>query len=130
MSPASVHVVVGYDFSAAGRATLYRAIGIAKRAPFHVLHFVCVVDPHTPLPQLPSTARVDHTYAERVQRAISNEVETELDNANSTARVEFFVHARIGKPASEILDVARSVGASLIIIGSHRLGGLKRFVLG
>jgi len=38
-------VVVGYDFSHSGRAALRRAVTLAGRAPFHVLHVVCVVDP-------------------------------------------------------------------------------------
>jgi len=43
-------VVVGYDFSHSATVGLYRAIAIAARAPFHVLHFACVVDRHASLP--------------------------------------------------------------------------------
>src|SRR5258705_4168004 len=35
-------VVVGYDFSHSSNAALSRAIALAGRAPFHVLHFACI----------------------------------------------------------------------------------------
>ena len=38
-------VVVGFDFSHSGAAALHRAVTLAARAPVHVLHVVCVVDP-------------------------------------------------------------------------------------
>lgn len=129
MSSTSSQVVVGFDFSHSARAALYRAIALAARAPFHVLHFVCVLDPHSPLPALPAK-KVDYDYAGRVQHALADEIEQELRGANAGARVHFDVHARIGKPADEILQVAREVGADLIIVGSKGLTGVERFVLG
>ncbi|HEX2687414.1 MAG TPA: universal stress protein [Kofleriaceae bacterium] len=124
------HVVVAYDFSHSGRSALYRAIALAKQAPFHELHFVCVIEPHGEVPSLPRHGRVDYAYAERVQQALTDEVAAELKAASITDRVHFFVHARIGKPAREILELAREVGADLIIIGSKGATGVERLVLG
>ena len=45
-------------------------------------------------------------------------------------RIQFFVHVRIGKPADELLELAREVGADLIIVGSKGLTGVERLVLG
>jgi hypothetical protein len=48
----------------------------------------------------------------------------------AAADVQFFVHARIGKPAQEILALAAEVGADLIFIGSHGKTGVERLLLG
>ena len=123
-------VVVGYDFSHSGHAALHRAVSLAARAPHHVLHVVCAVSPKEPIPSIPVYDGVDYLYAARVQEALAIEVQQELDRAEVTTRINFFVHARIGKPASEILSIAREVGADLIIVGSHGLTGIERLVLG
>lgn len=123
-------VVVGYDFSHSGRAALHRAVTLAGRAPFHVLHIVCVVDPKDAIPSIPSYNGVDYMYAARVQEALAAEVQQELDQADVRGSVHFFVHARIGKAAEEILNLAREVGADLIIVGSKGMSGLERLILG
>jgi nucleotide-binding universal stress UspA family protein len=125
------HVVVGYDFSHSGHHALRRATALAARQPHHVLHVICVIDPHAPIPSIPSYDGVDHMYAARVQEALAYQVHEELDMYDVDGQVHFFVHARIGeKPATEILRLALEVGADLIIVGSHGLTGVERFLLG
>lgn len=125
-------IVVAYDFSDSGRAALERAITLVKQAPVHVLHFVCVIEPHGQLPSLPRHGRVDYPYAERVQEALADRVAEGLKAASITDadHLHFFVHARIGNPAKEILKLAREVGADLIIIGSKGITGVERFMAG
>ncbi len=123
-------VVVGYDFSQSGHAALHRAVSLAARAPHHVLHIVCAVSSSAPIPSIAVYDGVDAMYAARVQEALAVEVQQELERADVTGRINFFVHARIGKPAAAILAIAREVGADLIIVGSHGLTGLERLVLG
>ncbi|HEU0033271.1 MAG TPA: universal stress protein [Kofleriaceae bacterium] len=131
MTAQPTHVVVGYDFSHTGHAALHRAVALAARAPGHVLHVVCVIDPDEPIPSIPSYDGVDHMYAARVQEALAIETQKELDAADVHGRVHFFVHARIGdKVAAEILAIAEEVGADLIIVGSHGLTGVERFLIG
>ena len=129
MSANHSQVVVGFDFSHSGRAALDRAIGLATRAPWNVLHFVCVIDPHFAFPALP-TKHIDLEYANRVQEEVTAIVEQELKAKRTDMPIHFFVHARIGKPAAEILGCARDVGADLIIVGSKGLTGIERAVLG
>lgn len=129
MSAEHSQVVVGFDFSQSGQAALSRAVGVGNRAPWHVLHFVCVIDPHFAFPMLP-TKHVDIEYADRVAGEAKRFVELELVAREIEDRITFFVHARIGKPAQEILGVAEDVGADLIIVGSKGLTGLERAVLG
>lgn len=123
-------VVVGFDFTHSGSAALHRAVTLAARAPFHVLHVVCVIDPRNPIPSIPSYNGVDYMYAARVQEALASEIQVELDKAEVHDRVHFFVHARIGKAAEEILLLAQEVGADLIIVGNHGTTGLERLLLG
>jgi nucleotide-binding universal stress UspA family protein len=130
MSNTSSQVVVGYDFSHAGNAALYRAIALAARAPFHVLHFACIVDKHAPLPAAAPHGPVNYAYTERLQQALTDVVQQELRAAHVEGRVHFCVHVRIGKPAEELLAIARDVGADLIIVGSKGLSGVERMVLG
>ena len=123
-------VVVGYDFSKSGHAALTRAVCLAARAPHHVLHVVCVVNSREPIPSIPVHDGVDTMYAARVQEGLAVEVQQELERVETTTRINFFVHARLGKPAEQILRLASEVGADLIIVGSHGLTGLERLVLG
>ncbi len=124
-------VVVGFDFSRTGEAALDRAVKLAGRAPEHVLHVVCVIDPKHALPAIPASGEIDYLYAAQVQESLAAVVHAALERANVTSRVSFFVHARINKnSAEEILEVARELGAELIIVGSHGLTGLERLVLG
>lgn len=130
MSSEQSQVVVGFDFTLAARAAMARAIALANRAPFHHLHFVCALEPHGQIPAMPHSGRVDLEYVERVEKAMLAELAAVLDLAAVADRVTFFVHVRIGRAADEILDLAREVGADLIIVGTHGLTGIARLVLG
>jgi len=109
---------------------LQRAIDLAVRAPIHALHFVCVIEPRRPIPAVPTTTGVDYQYAERVQHALTVEIEAKLREMATDSRVSFCVHARIGQPADEILAVAREIGADLIIVGSKPITMFEHLVLG
>src|SRR5712691_12304497 len=111
MSTTPSQVVVAYDLSHSGNAALQRALTLAVRAPFHVLHFVCVIDPHAPVLGVPATGKIDYPYAERVQQAITEVICQELRARAVETGIHFFVHARIGKAAEEILLLAKEVGA-------------------
>lgn len=39
-------------------------------------------------------------------------------------------HVRVGRPAAEIVAAAEDIGAGLIVVGSHGLGGIKRALMG
>jgi nucleotide-binding universal stress UspA family protein len=124
-------LIVGFDFGASGEVALDRAVELAGRAPEHALHVVCVVDPKYGLPSIPSSGAIDYLYAARVQESLAAVVHAALERNKVSARINFFVHARISKHVSdEILDLAREVGAELVVVGSQGLTGLERLVLG
>lgn len=119
-----VQVVVAYDFSPSSEQALLRAVEVAARAPQHVLHVVAALEPHQ------SLKGVSYDTAEHLQKRIMERVTTAFAGRESASEVQFFVHARIGKPAVEILALASEVGADLIFIGSHGKTGVERFLLG
>ena len=123
-------VVVAYDFSHSAHAALTRALELAERAPWHVLHIVAVIDPRSAFPELP-TKRIDVSYADLVRETIFEQVRAELRHSEVDANIHVFAHARIAKKAAdEILQVAFEVGADLIIIGSKGVTGVERALLG
>jgi nucleotide-binding universal stress UspA family protein len=119
-----IQVVVAYDFSPSSELALARAIEVAMRAPQYTLHIVAVIDPHDPL------RSVTYNTADQLQQAISERVTAAFARRDSAGDIQFFVHARIGKPATEILDFASDFGADLIFIGSHGRTGIARLFLG
>lgn len=124
-----VQVVVAYDFSPSAEQALARAIDVACRAPQHVLHVVAALDPRRGFPIIP-THSVDYVYAGKIQDMIVEHIKDTLGGRPSHANVDFYVHARIGQPAEQILELAREIGADLIFIGSHGIAGLERLLLG
>jgi nucleotide-binding universal stress UspA family protein len=131
MSAKSCQVVVAFDFSHSGRTALDRGLERAERQPSNVLHVVCVLDAATPIAEVPVTKDgIDYRYAGRVQEAITRDIEEHLRASGTTGRVHFFVHARIGKASEEILQLAREVGADLIITGGGSADKLDHAVLG
>jgi nucleotide-binding universal stress UspA family protein len=122
-------IVVGYDFSHTGHAALRRAVELAA-GESSTLHVLCVLDPHDPLPSIPAEDGVDYRYVDRVMRALDVAVRDELRDTAPGADVPFHVHARIGKPAGELVTLAREVAADLVVVGSHGLTGLERLLVG
>lgn len=119
-----VQVVVAFDFSPSSEEALARAIEVAARAPQHVLHIVTALEANFAL------RAVTYENADQVHRAITLRVAAAFAGRETAADVQFFVHARLGKPANQILGVASEVGADLIFIGSHGKTGVERMLLG
>ncbi len=119
-----IQVVVAYDFSPSAEEALMRAVDVAARAPEHVLHIVCALDPSG------SMRHITVEAADNIQRQALERVTATFAGRETASEVQVFVHARIGHPATEILAVAEDVGADLLFIGSHGKTGIERFLLG
>ncbi len=128
-NPQAVQVVVAYDFSPSAEEALVRAVDVACRAPQHVLHIVVAIDSRRGLAVAP-TNEISYDYAEHVQHLVTDRMIAAFAGRASASEVQFYVHARIGKPAEEILLLASSVGADLVFIGSHGKTGVERYLLG
>jgi nucleotide-binding universal stress UspA family protein len=130
VEPRHLQVVVAYDFSPSSEQALARAIEVAARAPQHVLHIAFAVDSRDPALGASVFNKVSYETADAIQKVILEKVTRAFAGRDTAAEIRFFVHARIGKPAAEILALAEEVGADLIFIGSHGKTGVERMLLG
>jgi nucleotide-binding universal stress UspA family protein len=124
MSEKPIQVVIAYDLSPSSEIALSRAIEVVARAPQHVLHVITVLEHRI------GTSKVSYESAAKMQQTVRDHIAGAFQDRESASEVQFFVHARIGKPAVEILALAREVGADLLFIGSHNKVGLERYLLG
>ncbi len=125
-----VQIVVAYDFSPSSEQALQRAIEVAARAPQHVLHIIAALDPHERFNILGVEEKPTYETAGRLQQEILDRVTASFAGRETASEVQFFVHARIGKAAVQILGLASDVGADMIFVGSHGKTGVERLVLG
>ena len=121
-------VVVAVDFSLPARRALAWAIEYAQHISC-VLHTVHVVDRRFQASDLaadPGAIRTELTNAEQLAAA-------ELKALNDDGRARLGMiheHVAFGKPADEVLRVARELGAILIVIGSHGRDAISHLLLG
>ena len=112
----AVQVIVAYDFTPSAEQALMRAVELAAQAPHHVLHVIDVLDP----------MRDTYETAERIQEMLVERLASAFNDRANASEVHFYVHARIGRAATEILRLAQEVGADMVLIGSH--GGRHRLL--
>jgi len=122
-------VVVAFDFSETAEVALERAVDIACREPAHVLHFVAAIDSRKGIGVEPLVP-VNFESTEKVEKVILDKVRAAFERRGANGEPIYFVHPRIGHPVEEILDLAKEVGADLIVVGSHGRTGLRRLFLG
>jgi len=123
-------IVVACDFSEQGKGVLDAAVSLAKTHPECVLHIVAVLDPRTGLDALPPHGHVEITYADEVRDFMAAKVAETIRTANVTCDVTYFLHARIGAAAFEILGLAKEVGADTLLIGTHGYTGFRHLMMG
>jgi nucleotide-binding universal stress UspA family protein len=109
----SKHVVVAYDFSPEADLGLEHAIELACREPHHVLHVIAAVQGD----------------ADEVRRCLLEGLAWAVEDRAPDGRIQFHVHARIGLPAVEILDLAEEIGADLVVIGAASAGATTQAIV-
>lgn len=122
-------VVVAYDFSPSADHALQLALDVAVRDPQVVLHVLAAIPPEHGLPIAP-IAHADYPYADNIHERLAELVRAGLAGRPVDREVPFFVHARLGNPADEILHLAAEIGAHLVLVGSHGRTGVERALLG
>ena len=74
----------------------------------------------------PATAAVDAASGEAYEAAAEQALGAQLASLGRDGGVLL----RRGRPAATIVDVATEIGASLVVVGRHRMNALERIVLG
>jgi nucleotide-binding universal stress UspA family protein len=116
-------VVVGADGSATATEAVRQAIDLAKLTHGQ-LHVVSAYRPH----------QLTVAGGPELEKALdtgdlADSILAELASRARAAGVEVQTHGRSGDPADAICEVAKEVGADLIVVGNKGMSGLRR-VLG
>lgn len=120
-------VVVGIDFSEASDVALDEALALAtiQNADLHVLH----VDDNFRAPEGGRDA-AEAMLTRIEQHAVSRMEEVSRRKGKQIHFQKLYSHFRLGVPGEQIVQLAASVDADLVVVGTHGHSGLKRLVLG
>jgi nucleotide-binding universal stress UspA family protein len=119
-------ILVPVDFSKHSQRALDEAIGLAKTfdAELHLLHCYQLY---------PAGAPYDVVLPESYERAIQESVRGRLSEWRQRASaqgVRVQEHISASAPANGVVDLAETLGADLIVMGTRGLTGLKHVLLG
>jgi len=129
MKTLNLRILVALDFSEQSRQALDWAVrhALATRGEIHVVHAIeyrlADLVPEIEEERLGREMDQLKTVAEReLDRTLPGELRGELAKP--------IRHIALGPPAAEILRVAESIQADVIVLGSHGRTGMSRFLLG
>ena len=117
------------DFSDASRAAMEVAADLARRfgAELLLLHAYPVPGYTFPDGSVVASPRMMQELADQAKRHLE-EWRTEAERLVGAPRVS--AETAIGEPAAEILEVARTRGAELVVMGTHGRTGLEHALMG
>jgi nucleotide-binding universal stress UspA family protein len=119
-------ILVPIDFSEHSQRALEAAIGLAQKfdSELHLLH--C----HQPLA---AAGPYDFVLPEGLERQIREGAQRRLAEWRQTAsakKVRAHDHLGLSVPSEGIVELAKKLGADLIVMGTRGLSGLKHVLLG
>ena len=118
--------VCGVDFSDHSRRALVLAHSVARRLQ-QPLAVVTAIDPL--LARAAGFQTGDRKFLDHAQHDLQEFVDTALgDQAATTTDVT--LHPVVGEPAESLLEQARRLGASMIVVGTEGLGRAQRLLFG
>jgi nucleotide-binding universal stress UspA family protein len=121
-------IVVPVDFSEYTDEILAYASEIANRfnASVHLIHVIPTMDYFTPYESFMAAE-----YMESMQKDVKGEIAKQLESAAAEVTAASVTKSvRTGSAFIEITEYADSVGADLIVMGTHGRGGLEHMLLG
>jgi nucleotide-binding universal stress UspA family protein len=123
-------LLVPVDFSPASRRAMAWAYDYAQRAPCDV-HMLHVVERHWRLADLRSSNDDVSNELDAVTKAAEQELQTMAGSEDAKAQIgEIHQHVAAGKATAEILRLAKSIDADMIVMGTHGLTGIEHALIG
>lgn len=119
-------ILVPTDLSPSSLEAVNYACGLA-RAAHAAVHFVHIVEP---VPRLSSLNDLPIMLSDAELAARWERLLTRLAEENATPQTPVSTEVRIGKPADEIVVIAKERDADLIVLSTHGRTGLKHVLLG
>jgi nucleotide-binding universal stress UspA family protein len=125
------HLVVATDFSPLADAALDRAVAIAKvhSARLTLAYAEAVVDAGPPGDAESAAAAELGALAAALKDDERKQLDARLDRIRGEG-IEVDCAIRAGSPDEAITELAKSIGANMIVIGTHGRTGIGRFLLG
>lgn len=120
-------ILAAVDFSEPSDMALDAAIGLAKQfgAELHLVHAYSI-----PIPMVtPYEVAIPNVYLEETRKAANKHLQERLDKAKQ-AGLSAEAHLTEGVPHLAIDEMAKSVGAQLIVMGTHGHTGFTHMLLG
>ena len=121
-------ILVALDFSAQARKALDWALlhAVATHGEVHVVHVV----EYKLADVLPAADKRLEREIDQLKTEAQLELERMVPAAQRADLPPYTRHIAMGSPAAEILTVAESIKADVIVMGSHGRSGMGRFLLG
>lgn len=121
MNPLFDDVLVPHDLTDLSDAAFGAVAALGRPRRLHVVHVLRRLDPA--LPGLVWSRDEDPARTEHARAALRSRL-------HGSPLGEATVHVRVGDPGSRIVELAREIGAGLVIVPSHSRVGLERLLLG
>lgn len=122
-------ILAAVDFSEHAHAALASAKQLALKQPNSELHVVHVVPPPVGTVAVVGSADMAATFTETLDRTRKELQEACTEVANGLPD-RVYGHVRTGRPSREIAEVAKQIGADVVVVGTHGRTGISRALLG
>jgi nucleotide-binding universal stress UspA family protein len=126
-------ILVAIDLNPGSSLVLERALSMTSGRTDAELHVLTVSEPQVPLAAYPGMVpppAVEGVDAEKVVAFCKKELDL-YEAAHPNIKLpHVFVHTAVGVPADEVVWLAASLDADMIVVGTHGRRGLKRILLG
>ena len=122
-------IVLGTDFSPASKAAFAKALELARKEGAELV----IAHAYEPPADLSHSGLADDVITAEFENTIRRDVQKQLDVALAEARASG-VNARgeilAGHAAKQLAKLAETIGAAMVVVGTHGRTGIRKLVVG